>query len=251
MPTQTADGPRAATAQIKFSIVVPARNEEAFIGNCLESIRIASAPYPNEVEVIVVLNRCTDATEAIARSYGAVVTEVEGKNLSCIRNAGAALARGEILITIDADSVMSGNMLTTVERALRSGEFVGGGVMVWPERYSPGVLLTFILIGLIVLRQGLAGGLYWCMRKDFDAVGGFDPDYVSAEDLDFARRLKAFGQSRNLRFTMLFGAFIRTSCRKWDRFGDWYLLRNPTLVRSLLAGKDQSAANGFYYDVER
>src|SRR5262249_2873555 len=130
---------RIGTQAPKFSIIVPARDEERFIGRCLDAIRVAAKAYPGQVEVIVALNRCTDRTEEIARSLGARVIEVDGKNLSVIRNAAARVATGEILITIDADSFMSPNMLTEIERRLASGRFIGGGVAIWPDRVSPGI----------------------------------------------------------------------------------------------------------------
>ncbi len=42
---------------IKFSIVIPAHNEEQYIGKCIESILKASKPFENQVEIIVILNR--------------------------------------------------------------------------------------------------------------------------------------------------------------------------------------------------
>lgn len=44
----------------KFSVIIPARDEERLIGPCLESIHVAAATYPEQLEVIVVLNRCLD-----------------------------------------------------------------------------------------------------------------------------------------------------------------------------------------------
>ncbi|HBI99745.1 MAG TPA: glycosyl transferase family 2, partial [Lysinibacillus sp.] len=87
---------------IKFSIVIPAHNEEKYIGKCIESILKASKPFENEVEIIVVLNRCTDKTEEIAKSYNCIVLKNNDKNLSKIRNAAVEIARGEIIVTIDA-----------------------------------------------------------------------------------------------------------------------------------------------------
>ncbi|MFO7674465.1 MAG: hypothetical protein R6V74_12220, partial [Lutibacter sp.] len=46
------------------------------------------------------------------------------------------------LVTIDADSRMSRNMLTEIDRLLRTGKYIGGGVAVWPERWSLGIVLT-------------------------------------------------------------------------------------------------------------
>lgn len=55
---------------VRFSIIIPARNEEKFIGRCLDSLAAAAGPFPGKVEIIVILNRCTDKTEEIAKSYG-------------------------------------------------------------------------------------------------------------------------------------------------------------------------------------
>ena len=82
---------------MKFSIVIPANNEEKYLGKCLDSIKSAARPVGWEVEVIVVLNRCTDRTEEIARAWGAAVVFDESKNLSHIRNNGVAAASGDVI----------------------------------------------------------------------------------------------------------------------------------------------------------
>lgn len=233
-----------------FSIVIPARDEAANLGACLDSIA-AAAPTPGEVEVIVVINRCTDATEDIATQRGARIVHDDSKNLSRIRNAGASRARGEILVTIDADGTMTPNMLTEIGRALASGRYVGGGTAIRVERMSLGILLSGVFIGLYLARLGISAGLFWCYRRDFEAIGGFDEQFVSAEDVDFACRLKAHGRARGLRFGTIRRAHIRTSARKFDMFGDWVLFRRPGLARDLLRGRSREAADGFFYDVTR
>ena len=237
---------------VKFSIVIPARDEERYIGKCLESIGEASKSYPNQVEIIVVINRCTDRTEEIARAHNAMIVRNDSKCLSKIRNAGAREARGEILITIDADSTMSPNMLVEVDRLLSAGKYIGGGVRIIPERMSLGILVSLILILYpLVLLYRVSGGLFWCYRKDFFAVDGFDESIVSVEDVDFALRLKAYGKKQGKRFKKITKAYIQTSCRKFDKFGDWFIFRNPKLVLKLLQGKNQKDADVFYYNIER
>src|SRR5437899_11686829 len=110
----------------KFSVVIPARNEERLIGRCLESIRVAAEPYPDNLEIIVVLNRCSDRTEEIAQGFGARTIREDAKNLAKIRNAGARLAVGDVLVTIDADSRMSPGSLVAINRALSSGTTIRG-----------------------------------------------------------------------------------------------------------------------------
>lgn len=236
----------------RFSIVIPARDEERWIGGCLESIRAAGATYRGPVQTIVVLNRCTDRTEVIAHSLGARTVEMGGKNLAKVRNAGARAASGEILVTIDADSVMPPNTLTEIDRLLATGKFVGGGAIVRPERMSLGIALTYVpIVGWIVLWLGLSAGLFWVRRADFEAIGGFDETLLSAEDLDLAMRLKAYGRVRGKRFGTLWRAPIRTSCRKFDHFGDWYLLPNAPRFLSMLGGRNERMADRFFYDFPR
>jgi glycosyltransferase involved in cell wall biosynthesis len=235
----------------KFSIIVPARNEEKFLPGCLAAIAAASAPYPGEVEIVASINRCTDRTEEFARAAGAKIVHEDARNIARIRNAGAQAATGEILITIDADSRMSRGMLVTVDRLLATGKYIGGGVMIYPERWSAGILATGLILLPIAAKHRVSGGLFWCRREDFLAIGGFDERCVSVEDLDFANRLKAYGKQKRKRFKTIWKEHIVTSCRKFDQFGDWYLVLNPGFVRRIFSGRSQKDADHFYYDVQR
>ena len=235
----------------RFSILIPARNEEQHISGCLESIEVAAEPFPNQVEIVVAINRCTDRTEEIALNHGAKVVHDDSRNLARIRNTAARAATGDIIVTIDADSRMNRNMLVEIDRLLRTGNYVGGGVMVLPERWSLGIVATAIILSAVMLRHRVSGGLFGCWREDFEAIGGFNESWVSVEDLDFAKRLKAYGRSKGKCFKTITKAHIVTSCRKFDTFGDWYLVRNPGLVRRIFTGKSQKDADDFYYDVNR
>ena len=235
----------------RFSIIIPARNEEASIGRCLASILAAQAVFPCTLEIIVVLNRCTDRTEEIVRAAGCRVVVENAKNLAAIRNAGARLAEGDIIVTVDADSTVSTNMLSAIDRTLQQQDTIGGGVVIAPERYSVGILITALYLLPIALRHGISAGLFFCARTDFNAIGGFDETLVSVEDIDFARRLKLHGKKSGRRFVTLFRSHIVTSCRKFDRLGDWYFVFRPHLVWTLLKGRNQSQADKIWYEFER
>lgn len=235
---------------MRFSIVIPARNESHYLPACLDSIETACTPYEEDAEVIVVVNRCTDSTEEIALSRGFKTAHDESRNLSKVRNAGARQATGDILITIDADSVMSSNMLVEVDRALRSRTYIGGGVPIRPERMSAGILLSALMI-YSFLPFGVSAGMFWCLRSDFDAIGGFDENLVIAEDVNFALRLKAHGKHCGKRYGTLRKAHIKTSCRKFDRFGDWFLVKQPLVLWHALRGREDGLADRLFYDFER
>jgi glycosyltransferase involved in cell wall biosynthesis len=236
---------------VKFSIVIPAHNEEAFIGACLDSVVRAAKEYENQYEVIVAINRCSDRTEEIVRSYGALIVYEHSRNMARIRNAAARRASGDILITIDADSRMSPNALEQIDRFLSRGTYIGGGVAIVPERVSIGILVSLAMLAPYVLYHRVSGGLFWCIRRDFEDIGGFDERLVSGEDVDFSKRLRAYGKTVGKKSTMLWRAHIVTSCRKFDKFGDWYVVRHPRTAWKILHGRSEDAANMFYYDVER
>jgi glycosyltransferase involved in cell wall biosynthesis len=240
----------------RFSIIVPAHNEAQYLAGCLDAIDQAAARSGGVVEVIVVLNRCTDDTERIARDRGARIAHCEGRNLAAIRNAGAALAKGEILVTIDADSRMSENALAEAGEALASGRYVGGGVPIHPERKSPAIVLTGIVILSLCAAMGIpSAGMFWCYRRDFEAVGGFNETKHTAEDIDFALRLKAHGAKDGRRYGTLKRASLLTSCRKFDQFGDGFaiklMLRHPIKTWRGLHGLDEEFGNRYWYDVGR
>ena len=136
---------------VQFSVVVPAHNEELLLPNGLRAIGAAAERVDGDVEVIVVANRCTDATVALARAAGAIVVEDESRNIAAVRNAGAAVATGDVLVTIDADCVMSPLTFCEIERLLGTGRYVGGGTKVLPERWSAGIRATYALMEMITL----------------------------------------------------------------------------------------------------
>ena len=76
---------------MKYSVLVPAHNEAAYIGNCLKSLKHAAGNVGDVVEIIVAMNRCTDQTADIAAGYQAVIVYEDRKNLAMIRNAAARL----------------------------------------------------------------------------------------------------------------------------------------------------------------
>lgn len=230
-----------------ISVITPAHDEEAFIGPCVESVSASARHGGLEHEHVVVLNRCTDRTEEIARSLGCRVVVEDTPNLSLIRNRGVSASTGEIVVTIDADSTVTPNMLPEVVRRLRSGRFVGGGVRVLPERWSPGIACSLLVVAPFVLFHRVSAGMFWCHRRDFDAVGGFDESLACIEDIDFGQRLKAYGRQRGLRYGTIRSAHLITSCRKFDQFGDWYFVRHPEVVVDIFRRK-QAAADAFYYD---
>jgi hypothetical protein len=230
-----------------ISVITPAHNEARLIAGCLASVQAASRRTAEAAEHIVVLNRCTDDTGKIAEDYGARVITEDSRNIARVRNRGAAAARGRTIVTIDADSRMTPNMLAEVLRMLATGAYVGGGVRIVPERLSIGLVCSLMVVAPFVWRYGVSAGMFWCLRRDFVAIGGFDEDLVCLEDIDFGRRLKRHGRSLGKRYGTVRRAQVVTSCRKFDQFGDWYFVKHPSVVYRLFR-RDSRQADLFYYD---
>ena len=82
------------------SVVIPALNEEKFIGDCLKALRGQTVP----AEIIVVDNGSRDRTVEIARDYADMVIEAPGVRIARLRQIGAEAASGDIVATTDADT---------------------------------------------------------------------------------------------------------------------------------------------------
>lgn len=230
-----------------ISIITPAHNEEQFIEKNLCSVKTATKEVDEDIEHIVVLNRCTDKTGEIAARFGAKVIIEDSKNMSRIRNKGVEACKGNIVVTLDADSQMAPNMLVEVKKNLDSGKYIGGGVKILPERISLGIIFSLAVVAPFVLWHRVSAGMFWCLKKDFEAIGGFDENLACIEDIDFGKRLKKYGKDYGKRYYTIRNSHIVTSCRKFDQFGDWYFVRNPMVVYRVFK-RDQKQADQFYYD---
>jgi glycosyltransferase involved in cell wall biosynthesis len=179
-----------------ISFIVPAHNEEAWVGRCVSAIRSAAEPLAEPHEIIVVDDASTDATAAIARQQGAQVVRVEHRQISATRNAGARQAHGDILFFVDADTLVNAPAIQSALRSVRAGA-VGGGCVPRFEGWLP---LWWRLTAPVVERicRWLhflpTGACLFCTRSAFEMAGGFNEDYYAAEDLAFVVTLKRHGR---------------------------------------------------------
>lgn len=85
---------------MRFSIIIPAHNSASFIQQCLSSIKVQTF---DDYEMIVICDNCEDNTAEIAKSYGAIVKEVNVRNDGLSRNAGLNIAQGDYILFLDHD----------------------------------------------------------------------------------------------------------------------------------------------------
>jgi glycosyltransferase involved in cell wall biosynthesis len=236
---------------MSISIIIPAHNEEPYLGGCLDAAAAAARAVGVDVETVVVLNRCTDGSERIARERGAKPVPDDSRCIAAVRNRGVAASSGEVIVTCDADSRIHPQMLPAVLRELRRGA-IGGGVDIRYDRRSFGIRATEMMFRLGVGITGVSCGSFWTTRRAFDAVGGFDERLLLAEDVDFGLRLRKHGKARGLRYVTLWDTPLSTSARKFDQYGDWLFFLMPILdgrrVWRSMKGYDRTFADELFHD---
>jgi glycosyltransferase involved in cell wall biosynthesis len=232
-------------------VAIPAHNEEKYIERCIESVLVSAMHAQQAVEVVVALNRCSDTTQYRAEALGARCVVEDRKCIAAVRNAAVRAGTAPAVATLDADSWMSRLTVTEVLRHIHDPQYIGGGSFIRFERMSPGIFFSILSVLPHMLTRPVSAGMFWFKREAFDAVGGFDEGLISAEDVDFAMRLRSVGKLMGQRYGTIYRHGITTSCRKFDKFGDWYLFKNPRLVRDIFRGTEREAADRFYYDVDR
>ena len=184
----------------KLSFVVPAHNEEHELLETLCAIRRAADAAKESYELIVVDDASTDATATIAQQFGARVVPVNRRQIAAVRNAGARVARGEILFFVDADTRITPGHVTAGRKALEDG-FAGGSARVTVDSDLPFWARVFIRsFCALYFAVGLgAGAFIFTRRESFEAVGGFDEQYFAGEEVYLTLALKKVGRFKILR----------------------------------------------------
>lgn len=204
----------------RFSVVIPAHNEEKYIARCIRSVKKAAKQAAGGMEIIVVCNRCTDRTAEIAAANGAKVVFNEDRCIAKVRNAGIEKAEGEVIVTLDADNRMTKGTLAEIDGLLQTGQFIGGGAPIRFERYSFPLWLNDLLCRVSFRLTGLYSGIFWAEKDTFAAIGGF-VDKRAMEDVATAKKLKSYGAGIGRKYTTLRQNYLINSTRKYDDLGDW------------------------------
>jgi hypothetical protein len=90
------------------------------------------------------------------------------------------------------------------------------------ERWSPGILVTWLFLIPWVVLLRMDTGVVFVRREDFERVGGYEERRAFAEDVALLVALKRLGRSRGQTLARVTSAKALTSMRKFDRHGDWH-----------------------------
>jgi glycosyltransferase involved in cell wall biosynthesis len=195
-----------------ISVIVPAYNEEGYIGLTLDTVNRQNYGY---FEVIVVANGCTDRTAAIAAENSDRLVVLSSQCLGVARNLGAKLARGDLLMFLDADTLLEPGALEIIAdkftRVCAVGTLKG-----CPDNDRFAHRAIYVLKNFIHRFSIHAGssGVIVCWKKHFIATHGFDEALQVRENSHLIQRVKRFGRYRYVSETT-----ATTSMRRYQRAG--------------------------------
>ncbi len=181
-------------ATVQVSIIIPAYNAAATLGECLAACLAQTHPH---TDVIVVDDGSTDSTADIAKDYPVEYIHQDNAGPAAARNRGARSAQGEIIVFTDSDCIAEPDWIKKLLTGFTADDVVAVGGSYGIANESS--LLARMIHEEIRIRheqfQGevdFLGSFNVAYRKDaFDAVGGFDELFrmASGEDNDLAYRL--------------------------------------------------------------
>lgn len=176
-----------------LSIVIPTKNEEKFLPNLLSSLKKQSF---QDFEVIVADANSSDKTRLIAKKFGAKV--VDGGLPGVGRNRGARVAKGDLLLFLDADVILPNDFLETNVKLFRERDLDIATTTLRPvsSRFDDKVIHAAWNAGYKVIKnlKPACCGFHIFVRKGlFNASKGFDESVVWAEDAEFVSRVCSYG----------------------------------------------------------
>lgn len=205
------------------SIIIPTYNEEKNLENTLKAIR--NQDY-KKYEIIVSDSKSSDNTRKIAKKYYAKVVIDKRRGIGAGRNFGAKFAKGDILLFVDADTIMMMNTLREFVKSFSKRKILGATCPVIPSNLNMKNLAIYLAYNQIAkastkTRNPHIGGICVAYRKkNFFNVGGFNESLAAFEDVDLSRRIGKAGKIFYNEKT-----FVLTSPRRVEAWGHFATFR--------------------------
>lgn len=211
--------------KLQVSVVIPTLNEEKYLPHLLAALKAQKGFYWGEdFEVIVADGHSKDRTIPIAHSFGCRTVFEHVRTISAGRNAGANVAKGDIVVFTDADAVPPETWLLHLWTAFEDKRVAAafGGLDAWDGTWFETLFARTFgwLFFYLTARVGLpsaAGSNLAIRRRILKKIGGFNVKLVTGEDVDVQKRARKYG-----RVSYINKAWTRVSMR---RIRNWGYLR--------------------------
>lgn len=204
--SQTAD----AKALPMVSIIIPAHNEQDYLGPTLDAL--LKQDYPN-FEIVVVANGCTDKTCQVARERCHRLIDLRERGLSRARNVGAREAMGNILIFLDADTILEKDALSKISTRF-TRDYAAGTLRGEPDipRFKYKLMYAWKnFMHWSGMHEG-SSGVILCWKDYFHETSGFDEALHVRENSDLINKLR-----KNGKYIYLGETAVITSMRRYER----------------------------------
>ncbi len=178
-----------------ISVIIPSYNSDKTIPHTLESLRGQNREYLKEI--IIVDSSDNEGMKDVIARYKSDTTIFVNAGTRVIpskgRNIGAARARGDIFVFLDADVILKNDYIDLVVEAFRDGVLAGCGGIGIPEFQRDMDIVVaqyyfqlseYIPVGRTRHKENMAGCNLFCSREIFFAAGGF-PEIRATEDVLF------------------------------------------------------------------
>ena len=184
---------------VKYSLIIPAYNEEKTIEKCILSLKNQSY---KDYEIIFVDNNSKDGTLAVAKKLVSKVFSEKKQGYMHAVNKGVAKSNGKFIAICDADSIYPENWLKKVDKHFDNDTVVA--VYGTCETYDSNFLLnnlslflfsSFLLISKLLGLNNTSGFNFVFSKSSFLKVGGFNPNYkMASPDVILGKQLSNFGK---------------------------------------------------------
>ena len=258
MKRTTRDGEQRVSAldASSVSVIIPAFNEAGYLLETLNRLRAAEghlkASAAAAVEIVVVDNGSTDGTAELAETAGASVVRQPQHNIAIVRNAGVAAALHDVLIFLDADTLVPADLLLMIAQEMADARCAGGAVDAVHQASSIVLRAYFRFWRVIGLAGGMAqGACQFCRRSVFEELGGYDETHYMGEDVDFFWRLKRLARRRGLRTTFIRDCQVVPSPRRWESWPVWRTLIWTNPVFAFAFRRRRATWGGWYREPPR
>ncbi len=212
----------------RISVVIPVLNEGKYIETTLFHIK-RLRPF----EIIIADSHSDDSTVKIAKKYGCRVAYAKRGAAAYGRNAGAKIARGEIILFVDADTIVFPNILEMIKRDFRKNKKLVGWTCPayaftnsWKEQVIYNMSNNLVEFLTNYVKKPHAPGICVAVRKSaFEKVGGFNENLKVMEDHELALTLGKIGEFKFCKDTCVF-----TSTRRMEKWGGWGLIKKYSKI---------------------
>ncbi len=202
----------------EISVIIPALNEQKYIGQVLSGLRQQSF---RDFETLVVDGGSRDRTQQMASKHAKVIVS-RRPGAGAARNAGARRSRGDILLFLDADTRPSPGLLKAYHDVFLDEGVIASSGPIYPLEKTPArirfgykfVSVYFVKASILLHRPSLVGSNFAVRAHAFSKARGFNEKYITYEDWDLSNRLKRYG-----RIVYSNNAVVHTSARRVEAWG--------------------------------